>query len=163
MLGQTLSAPKTASGTLTLTTDYDAVPYDGVNRLKQASESGDGTPWTQSYGYDQYGNLLQSGEGLAAGLGCTAYTASNNRCQDLGYDDAGNVLSYGGRTLDYDAENRQTSLTESGGAPVYTYHYDGEGRRVKKVTSQGTTVYVYDAFGQLAAEYADHTPANQPV
>jgi YD repeat-containing protein len=162
VLSQVLSAPKSAGGLLTLTQSYNAVPYDGVNRLKQAAESGEGTGWSQTYVHDQYGNLKQSGDGLPSGLGCTAYTLSNNRCQDLGYDAAGNVDSYGGRGLDYDAENRQKELTEAGGSPVFTYHYDGEGRRVKKVTNEGTTVYVYDASGSLAAEYTDYTPPNQP-
>jgi hypothetical protein len=36
--------------------------YDGVNRLTSASEAGG---WSQSYGYDQYGNMWMPSNGLA--------------------------------------------------------------------------------------------------
>ena len=159
MISQRLTAPKTDAGTLVLTTNYG--DYDGVNRITSAAESGEGTGWSQSYGYgnNQFGNLSIAGDGDAPSLRCGSYDAANNRCNASGfvYDDAGNLTTYQGRTLTYDAENRQTSLSDGG-----SYEYDGEGRRVKKIAEGVTTVYVYDAMGRLAAEYASAAPANQP-
>ena len=37
--------------------------YDALNRLASGSESGGGTAWTQTYGYDQYGNRAVTGAG----------------------------------------------------------------------------------------------------
>jgi RHS repeat-associated protein len=158
---QRLSVPKTAGGTLVLATKYD---YDKLNRLQTATEkSGSltGTPtWSQNYGYvdaanhyGQYGNLRVTGdEVIPTGMTCASYDAATNRCADTGYgyDGAGNTVSYpGSRTATYDAENRQTSLTDVG---TWQYGYDGEGRRVKKTSTGQTVTYVYDARGQLAAE-----------
>ena len=33
-----------------------AYTYDALNRLKTAGETGSGTAWSQTYGYDRYGN-----------------------------------------------------------------------------------------------------------
>ena len=139
--------------------------YDYVNRISSASEPSAGTPWSQSYSYTtdgsngRFGNLSQTGDGLSASLLCGSYNAATNHCADsgFGYDNAGNLTAYATRTLAYDAENRQTTLSDGG-----SYEYDGEGRRVKKVAAGVTTVYVYDAFGKLAAEYATLAPSNQP-
>jgi RHS repeat-associated protein len=172
VIWQRLTAPKTG-GSLVLATAYG---YDGVNRITSAAETGAGTPWSQSYSYTadgstgQYGNLTQTGDGLSSSLTCHTYLIPDpehpgtfkpptNQCTDAGivYDSAGNLTTYGTRTLTYDAENRQTSLSDGG-----SYEYDGEGRRVKKVADGVTTVYVYDAMGKLAAEYASAAPTNQP-
>src|SRR5581483_2669875 len=72
--------------------------------------------------------------------------------------------SVNGNTLIYDAEERQTKVTEPpglGGA-TETYYYDGAGQRVEKSGPSGLTVYVYDAFGQLAAEYSGSSAVNPP-
>ena len=68
-----------------------------------------------------------------------------------------------GDTAAYDAENRQTSVTEppSMGGGAETLTYDGDGKRVQKILPGGTTNYVYDAFGRLAAEYSN-IPAYSP-
>jgi RHS repeat-associated protein len=165
VISQKLTAPKTGGGTLVLAAAYG---YDGVNRITSAAESGAGTAWSQgfSYGADQYGNLGVTGDGEPPSLRCLSYNPATNRCNSSGfnYDNAGNLTSYAGQTLEYDAENRQTSLANGGTA--WNYAYDGEGRRVKKVATTGTTttatVYVYDAMGRLAAEYSNSTLGNQP-
>ena len=105
-----------------LTTSYGA--YDGANRITSAAESGEGTGWSQSYGYgnNQFGNLSVTGDGDAPSLRCGSYDAANNRCNASGfeYDNAGNLTTYQGRTLGYDAENRQTSLVDSGTTWTYS-------------------------------------------
>lgn len=82
---------------------------------------------------------------------------SQNRVSGVQYDLAGNQTSFGSKTVSYDAENRQTQVTESQqyGGGYTAYLYDGLGQRVWKVNTGGqSTVYVYDAMGRLAAEYS---------
>jgi RHS repeat-associated protein len=124
--------------------------YDRVNRLTSATESG---VWSQTYNYDQDGNLWIPSNSLpapAVGPGAptaNVYNAANNRNANSTYDAAGNLTVFGSVAVSYDAENRQTA------AGVNSYLYDGVGQRVEKVLPSGTTVYAYDAFGQVAAEY----------
>ncbi len=72
------------------------------------------------------------------------------------FDASGNTTGdAGGRTFVYDAENKQTSVSDANGV-IGQYWYDGDGHRVKKyVPSTGeTTVFVYDASGKSVAEYS---------
>ncbi|MGJ5816016.1 RHS repeat domain-containing protein [Paludibaculum fermentans] len=98
---------------------------------------------------------------VPSGLICNSYQQSankpvNNQCTaaTFGYDASGNLNSTSGRSMTYDAANRQVKLTDGG---MTQYLYDGEGRRVQKVSGSQTTTYVYDAMGQLAAEYGGST------
>ncbi|MEK6322106.1 MAG: RHS repeat-associated core domain-containing protein [Acidobacteriota bacterium] len=141
------------AGSLDVTQSYT---YDELNRLKTANESS-GTNWSQTYGYDRWGNrwvsastgyTLSSLTPTASG----AFNTANNRLFASGYDTAGNQTSdLQGRTFEYDGENRQTKFNATAGQ----YFYDGDGRRVKKIDTNGTvtTVFVYNAGGQLIAEY----------
>jgi RHS repeat-associated protein len=135
--------------------------YDNVNRLLSASENS-GANWSQSYGYDRFGNRW-----VSASTGYTlssltpqsqsAFNAGNNRLVSSGYDVAGNQTSdFQSRTFTYDAENRQITFNGSTGQ----YFYDGDGDRVKKIDGAGTTVFVYNSGGQLTAEYhSDPVPS----
>jgi RHS repeat-associated protein len=134
--------------------------YDSLNRLQSASEN-NGASWSQSYGYDRYGNRwvsTSSGYALSTLTSQTqsAFNTANNRLVASGYDGAGNQTSDAqGRMFTYDAENRQLTFNGSGGQ----YFYDGDGHRVKKIDSSGTTVFVYNAGGQSIAEYTSGTPS----
>ena len=151
--------------------------YDGVNRLKLATEKpantaqlvcpDAGAAWCQQYGYgDGFGNRYVSAHSgapaeptLETATG-TSWYQWNNRLTSWGYDPAGNVLQVAAmtRNFQYDAESRQTSATVP--ASTSTYGYDGQGRRVTQVVTKGSgasatsmsVVYVYDAQGQLAVE-----------
>jgi RHS repeat-associated protein len=142
-------APYTNLGTIT-----QGFGYDGLNRLTSASESGD---WSQSYSYDQYGNMWMPSNTLTPpALGPVAptsnvYNPANNQNVYSTYDANGNLTAFGAIGVSYDAENRQTA------AGTNSYSYDGAGQRVSKTTGSGQTTFVYDAFGQLAAEYAGGT------
>lgn len=147
----------------TLRQDYG---YDKANRLTSAAESGGSSEWSQTYGFDAYGNRwvsANSGYTLSTFTPTTPsfYDTFNRLNLTVGsaYDNAGNQTQQGGYTQAYDAENRVKSST-IGGATT-TYSYDGAGRRVMKVSGGVTTVYVYDVQGQLAAEYATAV-ANSP-
>ncbi len=118
---------------------------DPANRLIRAS-----TPlWTQDNGYDQWGNRWVNQSTLTGLPALTDETPkgsswfANNRISGWTYDEMGNVQVSGvtGRTLGYDAENRQVLANST------TYSYDGDGRRVMKTTpgpnsTTYTTTYV---------------------
>jgi len=139
---------------------YTQTPYDGVNRLKSAQETGGAAPeWSQTYGYDAFGNRWVSSN-ASPGFPLSSFTpqAATNfdggnhlLIQGAVYDPAGRQTQLGGYQSAYDAEGRLQSSTLGGAAT--SYMYDADGRRVMKETGSGTTVYVYDASGLLAAEY----------
>ncbi|MEK6289733.1 MAG: RHS repeat-associated core domain-containing protein [Acidobacteriota bacterium] len=139
------------TGSLDVTQNYT---YDELNRLKTANESS-GANWSQTYGYDRFGNRwVSASTGYALNTLTpqvqSAFTAGNNRLVASVYDTAGNQTMDGqSRSFEYDGENRQTKFNST----VGQYFYDGDGRRVKKIDSTGTTVFVYNAGGQLIAEY----------
>jgi len=141
--------------------------YDAVNRLSAVTET---EGWSQTYGYDAYGNRWVS---ASSGVPVSALTptsstnfntATNRLAGSNTYDSRGNLTSYGSYTLAYDGDDKV--LAAGGVMPSTGYEYDGEGRRVRAHSCPGatacsagsgaeTTVFVYDAFGRLAAEYAE--------
>lgn len=127
--------------------------YDNENRLTSASDSGG---WSQSFAYDQWGNMAVTTPASSAvpmlnvntAVSTAQYNANNQRT-DQTYDANGNLQSLQPSiSLTYDAENRQLT------AGAYSYTYDGSGHRVTKTGGGATINYVYDAAGQLAAEYS---------
>lgn len=105
--------------------------YDTLNRLESVAE---GSQWSNTFGYDRYGNLWLAG---SAGSGqpyqplmpsSSSFSAATNR-----------LLA---------------------NANVFTYTYDGLGQRVTKTAAGVTTTYVRDVFGNVAAEYG--TGAGSP-
>jgi RHS repeat-associated protein len=143
--------------------------YDSLNRLSTATETG---AWSQTYGYDRFGNRhvspsQSSGYPLDPDLtptqaGHISSTTNRVLLPGFSYDFSGNqkTQTRGGMSevMEYDAENRQTSFQS--GSSTTTYTYDGEGRRVKKESPGGvTSVYVYNAMGQMVAEYTTPDPA----
>ena len=165
VLTQRITAPKSnGSGNLLLNQSYG---YDALNRLSSASENS-GVSWSQSNGFDRYGNRWVSGYVVPGNESRTptsqsAFNTATNRLNSavmpgFGYDSAGNVTSdptTAAQGIVYDAENRQVSYTKAGATT--TYSYDGDGRRVKKVVGSVTTIFVYNASGQLIAEYTNDT------
>ncbi|MBV9770753.1 MAG: hypothetical protein JOZ32_14355 [Bryobacterales bacterium] len=146
-----------------LTSYTENFTYDNLNRLTSASDTGG---WSRSFAYDQYGNGWVT---AAPGMGYSLSTPNGNifngknQIGSSPYDAAGNMLALPpGMTFAYDAENRQTSETNSSGLSA-SYLYDGDGKRVEKILSNGQKVlYVYDAWGRLAAEYDLQNPGTPP-
>ena len=144
--------------------------YDSLNRLRRVSETttAGSTSWSQTYGYDQFGNRWAyppTGEGLTSSdvhepTATSNFHASTNRLYiaDSRYDTAGNQKYYAPYTLDYDSENRNLRMTSTSSGSA-TFVYDGDGRRVKKIWAPYnalpiTTYYIHNALGQLAMEYS---------
>ena len=152
--------------------------YDALNRLKTAAESGSGSPWSQTYAYDRWGNRRvtagaahgsnqaltpQSTADIAAG---TNRLSGTNGANAVGYDGAGNLTDdWAGRSFKYDGDNRLVAFDEPMGTDSdTTYVYDGDGRRVQKVVGGSggvATTYVYNVGGQLVAEFGGTAP-DQP-
>ncbi len=164
-----------APGFTTQLNFWEAMTYDGVNRLSSISDSGG---WSESFSYvdqnnkDYYGNMwVASATGLSLNAQtpttATAYDLTTNRLKSpAAYDAAGDQLVplAQGATYSYDEERRMISVTDT---PLGTtnYTYDGDGRRILKqqLTSGVTTTYIYDAFGQLASEYNSNSTIITPV
>jgi RHS repeat-associated protein len=156
--------------------------YDGVNRLKAASEGaalvgGTTCPttqsWCQEYGFDTFGNRWVSFSNrtlhMATPTSAANFNAATNRLTGTGitYDNAGNLTAHpfltpgAGGGMVYNASNKMTQFTATGVS--VSYRYDAQERRVRQDSAGQTTIWVYDAFGQLAAEYSTNLTMVQGV
>jgi RHS repeat-associated protein len=125
--------------------------YDSLNRLATAQEKYSKiTNWTQTNGYDRYGNRT-----VTAGGGQSLSFDTNNRIVGLSYDNAGNLLNDGVHSYAYDAENKIVRVDG-----FQSYIYDGEGKRVRKLIGENIRM-VYGIGGGLLAEYSGSTGAIQ--
>jgi RHS repeat-associated protein len=118
--------------------------YDALNRLTTSSESG--SSWSQTNGYDRYGNRWID---LGGGSQSLTFNTSN-RITNSGYsyDGAGNLTNDSTQSFNYDAENK---ISKFNSASAYTY--DGEGQRVRKLVQENLR-FVYGIGGQLIAEFS---------
>ena len=118
--------------------------YDALNRLTQVSGA-----QQQQFAYDALGNMTfnstvgnyQYGQN---GAGPHAVTQAGNNT--YAYDANGNLLSGGGRSLTWDAENQLKTVTQTG--ITTSFVYDADGKRIKKTSLQNTTRY----FGSLVEQ-----------
>jgi RHS repeat-associated protein len=103
--------------------------------------------WTDTFNYDGAGNRTSWNENGTT----TSYTAdalnqysaiSGNSGGAIAHDARGNVITWGGQTLGYDADNRLTSVSQSGLS--LTFAYDPEGRLVKLVKNGSAEYRYYD-------------------
>jgi RHS repeat-associated protein len=152
-----------------VTTNYG---YDPIYELKTAMQ---GTNTTESYTYDAVGNRLTD-------LGSPAWTY--NTSNELNtrpnvtytYDANGNtqteVTSAGTTTLNWDFENRLTSVVLPGTGGTVSFKYDPFGHRIYKSSSSGTSVYAYDgsrlveetnATGTAVARYSQGLHIDEPL
>lgn len=163
---QTITVP-------TITAIVQDYTYDSLNRIKSAEETvSSSTIWKQTFDYDRFGNrrfdvsntTTIPGGCSTAQCNPTIDTANNRFTSGQGYtyDASGNLLTDAeGRTFNYDAENKQKEVKDSGNNTIGEYFFDGDGKRVKKVSPNETTLFVYDASAKLVAEYllTEETPS----
>ena len=121
--------------------------YDALNRLTTSSESG--SSWSQTNGYDQYGNRWID---LGGGSHSLTFDTSN-RITNSGYsyDSAGNLINDSTQSFSYDAEIKISKVNSNA-----AYIYDGEGQRVRKSVGEDLR-FVYGIGGQLIAEFSGST------
>ena len=138
-----------------------AYGYDGLNRLKQLSESG----VVRDYFYSHTGNRwVTSNVSMPLGTPAfqTDYALATNRLTKAGsdHDLAGNMtaIPFGPSSITWDAAGRAINFQGASFA-TYGFRYDADDRRVRKADGNGeVTLYVYDAFGKLAAEFSTVEP-----
>ena len=126
--------------------------YDALNRV-YAFSSGDAT-MQQSYTYDSFGNISQSGTFTSQ----LSYSPKNQiSTAGYGYDAAGNLTSYNNgvftNTYSFDADSRMYNL--NAGAGWYTY--DAEGERMRKDAGGTYTEYQYLNGQPIAEKHSDGT------
>jgi RHS repeat-associated protein len=159
-----------AGQTAQITQNYT---YDMLNRLKSATEtvSGNANPtWKQTFNYDIYGNrrfdavnttTLPANNGIY-----NPNIGADNKflvSEGYNYDSEGNLTSNPESQLfQYDAENRQTQVTNTVAQTTANYQYDGSGKRVRKTFGNEETIFVYDAFGKMIAEYSNAIDTTRP-
>jgi RHS repeat-associated protein len=102
-----------------------------------------GSVWSQTFGYDQYDNLWQSGSSSFACAGC--YNTSNNQYQTLGttYDSNGNLTKDpAGNTFAYNVYGQLATI--NGGQEIV---YDAFGREVANPSGTQSTEKLYSPMG----------------
>ncbi|MCI0441215.1 MAG: hypothetical protein L0177_19105, partial [Chloroflexi bacterium] len=136
-----------------LAAETETFAYDFLDRLTSASG-----PYTESYSYNQVGNML-SRNGAAYAYGSSKpHAATAVGSATYSYDANGNMTDRNGTTLAWSAENALASVSDSGGA-IESYVYDGDLKRVKKVAGAQTTVYVnkyYEVTNGVATKHYYH-------
>jgi hypothetical protein len=113
---------------------------------------GAGTPWSTTYSYDAWGNLLQkssSGTGEPNMGPLTADVHNRINPQSYTYDAAGNLTFDGANALNFDAENQVNPVSG------LHYYYDGDGHRVAK--TDGSRYWYDDEFNVLSLADGSNT------
>jgi len=129
--------------------------YDNLNRLTSYA-TGATSPGTvqQSYTFDSFGNLKQSGTLNSL----PDYdTLANNRINGDGYDNAGNIIQINdgisNPSYSYDAESKMFKNSAGG-----YYTYDAADERMRKDVNDGTyTEYQYLNGQPIAEKHSDGT------
>ena len=146
--------------------------YDPLHRIIDARETnGVNQTWTQSFGYDRYGNRTSLSQNVGGqqleinNLTLPEIDPITNRFregQGYRYDAAGNLIENAeGRGFIFNGDNKQVEVRDAQHALVGTYQYDGEGKRIKKIVGNETTTFVYDALGKLVAEMSSTAPSQE--
>jgi len=120
--------------------------YDSLNRLATATGSG----WSQTYGYDPFGNLTSKTPGLSItvnqannqiqGVYGVSYDANGNQ-NDGAYDVENRPINDGIQQYAYDAQNRRI------------WSWPDMGGRDTLGNATGYTVNMYSASGQKLGAY----------
>ena len=109
--------------------------YDSLNRLASAAATGN-TTYSQTFSYDQYGNMDCSASPAETQCVALTYSASTNRITTSGYtyDAAGNLTGDGTNTYQWDAEAHLTKVLNGQSVTISTNTYNALGQRVRDVT-----------------------------
>jgi RHS repeat-associated protein len=118
--------------------------YDGIYRLTNEAVSADPSNVNGSVAYslDPVGNRSSAVSSLGTvPSGNWTYNADDEVSTET-YDNNGNTLTTGGKTLTYDAENHLTGM--SVGGTTVSIVYDAFGNRVAKTVNGVTTKYLVE-------------------
>jgi RHS repeat-associated protein len=125
-----------------------AMGYDDLGRLLIANC---GSVWFQSFSYDPYGNLTQSG----SAQWMPGYNAATNHAFGISYDNNGNITNdtfhnYGWYVDDKLGSIDSTTCTIFGSTDGTCILYDAFGREVEKGTNGGYQGFMYTPAGNMA-------------
>ena len=143
------------SGNLEKITDYRSslynlsLRYDGLNRLRFIDDSFMGNG---SLTYDGMNNIKSYRLGNAS---FTYNYSSNKKLESItgsiqrsfGYDDRGNIISDGEKSLSFSRDNRPRNITR--GTSSKNFVYDGNGNRAQKNSTNSFTRFFYSQSGKL--------------
>jgi RHS repeat-associated protein len=138
--------------------------YDQLGRIVVSADAQPSVVHKQTYTYDPYGNLRSIN---TAGRGATtlvmsgvsnrlASVSSGSVSSPVGYDGAGNFVSYLGATYEYDALNMMRKSVAGGVTRSYVYTASDE--RIGTIEQTGSTVRsdwtIRDSSGQVLRRYS---------
>jgi RHS repeat-associated protein len=150
------------SATTNVTNQQATFTYDSVGRVLSATY-----PYgTYGYTYDAAGNLLTSNENGTQ----STHTVNNDNqvtakaSRSFTYDNQGNRITDGSKTLTYDFDDRLKSFADPSGSTV-NFLYDALGNRIEKnITSGSSYRFVNDLAGELSKVLVSkNTTANTSV
>jgi RHS repeat-associated protein len=131
--------------------------YDGVNRLLgAAATAGPGctAAYSANYQYDLYGNMKCTSSTNGAPCPQPTYNSYNQSTGNT-YDAAGNVMSDGAHTYQWNADGRLVS-TDNGSRESYTYN--ALGQEVRFVAPNWYTWdHLFDPKGDFIAAWSGNT------
>lgn len=132
-----------------------AYGYDSLKRLVSAVSNRSGSPWSESYTFDGFGNLYGMTQSGGAPRLSVSVNASTNQIEPINvqYDYNGNVTQFGPTesqtNLTYDVVNRLSTVNASS-----AYAYDDHNRRVYFRNSGGAeTLYLFGLGDKKLATY----------
>ena len=130
--------------------------YDELNRLTSSTNTG-APANNQTWTYDSLGRITNNsriGNYTYGGSRPHAVTAAGSNTY-TSYDNNGNLLLGGGRSLTWDANNMVTQVVMGGNTTTFTYGPDGD--RIKKASSSTTLRYPfgddYEINGSTVTKY----------
>jgi YD repeat-containing protein len=130
--------------------------YDSLRRLTSAVASpiaGSQAPaWTQSFQYDGFGNF--TAKILNGQTTSVAADPATNRLTGSLYDANGNMLTGGGNTFTYDAENRIVSASSPNGGVEHYAYGPGNKRTVRQLADGTYDVTIYGVRGEAVGSFA---------
>lgn len=135
-----------------------AYEYDSLSRLTRGTvfpgAHGGGTAHTQSYTYDDYGNI--TGITTQGSLVVTPTTVATNRLSAASYDAAGNLTAWSGNGYEYDAFHQMRRYVT--GAEDWRYLYTAGDERFwsYRTGGNGSLWTLRDLDSQLLREYQSH-------
>ena len=134
--------------------------YDSVNRLACAQATGNSTynlafSYTQDGSSGQFGNMTCSLNSSTSGP-CAQYSFNGaNQITGYTYDGAGDMISGGGHTYQYDAEARLVSV-DGGTTESYVYNAFGQQVRLIAPNFSYTWDHLYDPAGQCMGRWSNN-------
>lgn len=132
--------------------------YDSLSRVVSGKvypgALGTGTPGTQAYGYDNYGNLTSlTTNGTLVN---TPATTATNRLTAGTYDASGNLTAWSGNTYEYDAFDQMSRHVSSGEDWRYMYTAADERFWAFRAGGGGSVWTLRGPGGEALREYSAH-------